>query len=81
MRLSLEFFLFVLCCNPFIDLVLWLSYGPKCSVTKVRADDLGSALKSLLTLKVQAPIFALAARCAGLHLNPAKGACVDYCCL
>ena len=64
--------LFLLCCNPFIDLVLRLSDGPKLSVTRICADDFGSALKSLLTSKYQAPIFNLAARCAGLHLKPSK---------
>ena len=64
--------LFLLCCNPFIDLMLRFSDGPKLSVTRVRADDFGSALKSLLSLKYQAPIFDLAARCAGLHLKPSK---------
>ena len=49
---------FLMCCNQFIDLVLWLLDGPKCSVTRVCADDFGSALKSLLTRKIQAPIFA-----------------------
>ena len=63
---------FVVCCNPYIDLVMRLSDGPKLSVTRICADDFGSALKSLLTLKYQAPIFNLAARCAGLHLKPSK---------
>ena len=64
--------LFLLCCNQFIDLVMRLSDGPKLSVTRICADDFGSALKSLLTLKYQAPIFKLAASCAGLHLKPSK---------
>ena len=64
--------LFLLCCKPFIDLVMRLSDGPKLSVTRICADDFGSALKSLSTLKYQAPIFNLAARCAGLHLKPSK---------
>ena len=42
--------LFFLCCDPFIDVVLWLSDGPRCSVTWVCADDFGSALKSLSLL-------------------------------
>jgi len=64
--------LFLLCCNPFIDLMLRVSDGPKLSVTRICADDFGSALKSLNSLKYQAPIFDLAARCAGLLLKPAK---------
>ena len=64
--------LFLLCCNPFIDLVLRFCDGPKLSVTRICADDFGSALKSLLSLKYQAPIFRLAASCAGLHLKPSK---------
>ena len=48
------------------------SDGPKLSVTRVCADDLGSALTSLLSLKHQAPIVDFAARCDGLHLKPSK---------
>ena len=64
--------LFLLCCNPFIDLMLRFSDGPKLSVTRICADGLGSALKSLKSLKYQAPIFDLAYRCAGLHSKPTK---------
>ena len=39
--------LFLLGVHPFIDLFLWLSDGPKCSVTRICADDFGSALKCL----------------------------------
>ena len=38
-RASPELYFVLLCCNPFIDLVLWLSDGPKCSITKVCVDD------------------------------------------
>ena len=41
-------------------------------MTRICADDFGSALKSLKSLKYRAPIFDLAARCAGLHLKPTK---------
>ena len=58
---------FALCCNPFIDLMMIFSDGPKLSVTRVCADDCGPAIKRNLSLKYQAPIFDLAARCAGLH--------------
>ena len=58
--------------NPFVGLVLWLSDGPKFSVTRICADDFGSALKFPKVLKRQASIFRLAASCAGLHLKPAK---------
>ena len=64
--------LFLLGVNPFIDLFLWLSDGPKCSVTRICADDLGSALKCLKSLKTQASIFRAAANYAGLILKPAK---------
>ena len=64
--------LFLLCNNPFIDLMTRVCDGPKLSVTRVYADDFGSALRSFLSLKYQAPIFDLAARCAGLHLKPSK---------
>ena len=39
----LRSFLFLLGVNPFIDLVLWLSDGPKCPVTRICADDFVSA--------------------------------------
>ena len=45
---------------------------PKLSVTRICADDFGSALRSLTVLKTEASIFALAARSAGLHLKPSK---------
>ena len=64
--------LFLLCCNPFIFLMNLISDGPKLSVTRVCVDDFGSALKSLDTLRRQASIFDLAAKCAGLILKPAK---------
>ena len=41
-------------------------------MTRICADDFGSALKSLNILKYQAPIFKLAASCAALHLKPSK---------
>ena len=49
--------LFLLCCNPFIDLMMRICDGPKLSVTRICADDFGYALKSLRTLKLQAPMF------------------------
>ena len=64
--------LFLLCVNPFIDLVIKRCDQPKLSVTRICADDFGSALRSLVVLKTQAKIFYLAARCAGLHLKPSK---------
>ena len=45
---------------------------PKLSVTRICADDFGSALRSLSVLKIQVSVFFLAARCAGLHLKPFK---------
>ena len=64
--------LFLLGVNPFIDLFLWLSDGPKCSVTRICADDFGSALKCLSSLRTQASIFRVAAKYAGLNLKPVK---------
>jgi len=64
--------LFLLCVNPFIDLVILRCDQPKLSVTRICADDFGSALRSLSVLKIQASVFFLAARCAGLHLKPSK---------
>ena len=46
--------------------------GPMLSVTRICADDFGSALKSLKSLKHRTPIFDLAAKCAGLILKPAE---------
>ena len=64
--------LFLLCVNPFIDLVIKNCDQPKLSVTRICADDFGSALRSLSVFKSQSKVVYLAARCAGLHLNPAK---------
>ena len=55
-----------------IDLVILRCDQPKLSVTRICADDFGSALRSLSVLKTQASVFFLAARCAGLHLKPSK---------
>ena len=46
------------------------------AVTRVCADDFGSALKSLSSPRQQASIFDLAAKCAGLVLKPAKSALI-----
>ena len=46
--------LFVLCVNPFVDLVIRRCDAPKLSVTRICADDFGSALQSLMVLKAQA---------------------------
>ena len=64
--------LFLLCCNPFIYLMNRIRDDRSLSVIRICADDFGSALKSLNTLRHQAPIFDLAAKCAGLILKPAK---------
>ena len=64
--------LFLLCVNPFIDLVIQRCDAPKLSVTRICADDFGSALRCLSGLRTQAKAFFLAARCAGLHLKPKK---------
>ena len=61
-----------LVCNPIVDLFLLLCDGPKLSMTRVCADDFGSALSALRYLRRQASIFRVAARAAGLHLKPAK---------
>ena len=64
--------LFLLCINPFVHLFHMLSDVLKLSVTRVCADDFGSALKALKTLKIHASIFRLAVSVAGLHLKPSK---------
>ena len=62
--------LFLLGINPVIDLFLRLSDGPSLSVTRVCADDFGSALRHLSILRVHASIFRLAAKTTGLRLKP-----------
>ena len=64
--------LFLLCVNPFIDIILLISDGPRLSVTRVCADDFGSTLRRLEVLKIQVTVFKLAARLAGLVLKPCK---------
>ena len=64
--------LFLLGINPIVDMFIYLSDGPKLSATRVCADDFGSALKRLHTLKRQASIFRVAAKACGLHLKPEK---------
>ena len=49
-----------------------LSDGPKVSATRVCADDIGSALKNIYALRVQASIFQLAEKTTGMVLKPAK---------
>ena len=64
--------LFLLALNSFVDLLNWLSDGPKLSRTVLCADDVGSALRKLEALKIQHSIFSLAQRVAGMHLKPTK---------
>ena len=71
--------LFVLCVNPFIHLFLCLSDNPGFSVTRLCADDLGSALRILKSLRTHALILALARKVAGLHLEPNKCVIVITC--
>ena len=49
--------IFLVCVNHFVDLVLRLSDEPKFSVTRICADDFGSALRSLSVFKSEASIF------------------------
>ena len=51
--------LFLLCVNPFIDLVVQRCDAPKLSVTRTCADDFGSALRCLSVLQTQAKVFSL----------------------
>ena len=64
--------LFLLGINPIVDLFLLLTDGPKVAVTRICADDIGSALSELKWFKRQAAIFKLAAKAAGLHLKESK---------
>ena len=71
--------LFLLGVNPIIHLFIWLSDGPKLSVTRVCADDFGSALKTLSALKNQAAIFRAASGITGLHLKTSKCVLIISC--
>jgi len=71
--------LFILCINPFIYLFQRLSDDPGCSVTRICADDFGSCLQVLKTLKIHASIFGLASCVAGLHLKPGKCVLIITC--
>ena len=64
--------LFLLCMNPFLELINWLADGPKLARTCVCADDIGSSLRQLMDLKILHGIFQLAARTSGMFLKPAK---------
>ena len=71
--------LFLLCVNPFIDIINELSDNPGFSVTRVCADDFGSTLDQLYRIKCQASVFRLAASVAGLHLKPCKCVIIVSC--
>ena len=71
--------LFLLCINPFVYLFDKLSDAPGHSMTRVRADDFGSAMRMLTSLRTHASIFKLAARVAGLHLKPCKCVLIATC--
>jgi len=73
--------LFILCINPFVHLFVMLSDNPGYSLTRVCADDFGSALKVLKTLKTHFSIFNVASQIAGLHLKPSKCVIIVSCCL
>ena len=64
--------LFLLGINPIVDMFILICDGPKLAVTRVCADDFGSALQRLHSLKRQAAIFKVASRACGLHLKPDK---------
>ena len=71
--------LFLLCVNPFIDIINELSDNPGFSVTRVCADDFGSTLDQLYRIKCQASVFRLAASLAGLHLKPCECVIIVSC--
>jgi len=58
---------------------MFLSDGPGMSVTRICADDFGSALRGLHALKTQASIFKIASRVAGLELKPSKCVLIISC--
>ena len=64
--------LFVLVFNPILDLLIFLSDGLAQSRSCMCADDVGSALRALNSLKIQHSVFRLAARVSGMHLKPSK---------
>ena len=71
--------LFLLCVNPFIHLFEMLSDGPGLSQTRICADDFGSALRRLRSIKTHASIFRLAKKVAGLCLKPSKCVLIFTC--
>jgi len=71
--------LFLLCINPIVFLIQMLSDNPGFSITRVCADDFGSALRALNSLKTHASIFKLARDVAGLHLKPSKCVLIITC--
>jgi len=71
--------LFILCVNPFLYLFIMLSDNPGFSKTRVCADDFGSSIYALRTLRTHYSIFNVAALVAGLHLKPSKCVIVISC--
>ena len=71
--------LFVLCMNPFVDLFIRLSDGPKLSSTCLCADDVGSALRALKSPKYQFSIFSVASKVSNMVLKPAKCVLIITC--
>ena len=64
--------LLILCMSPSIDCVNWLSDHPGFPITRVCADDFGSALDQLCRIETHASVVRLAQSVAGLHLKPCK---------
>jgi len=64
--------LFLLATNPFVFLINMLSDGPGLSKSCFCADDVGSALNALKSLKTQCSIFRLAAKVSQMELKPSK---------
>lgn len=55
--------------NPRVDLLIFCSDGPKASATRLCADDFGSALRALRTLRIHVSIFTFSVHVSGLHLE------------
>ena len=64
--------LFLLSFNPFVDLINFISDGPKVSVSCICADDVGSVLRALSDIRYQYSVFKLAEKTAAMFLKPSK---------
>jgi len=64
--------MFLLCINPFVDLIDMLCDSRRISKTCLCADDVGAALQQLQDLRILFQIFRLCARISRMELKPSK---------